>query len=237
MAVGRYSDNGSIVGTSVHCQACKNYAGNCCLDSGLSEDLIVGPVVKLVLSMDDYSARYVSNDSPAQRGHSAYIRPLSLPRRVTPYLISETRFPNGSKGGEREDDGHQVASVVASESKYAGAARFRCQTRANYPWSDLKGDNPSIRSTILLRRAGSSFNANIRSSAQRRRLRRTFRSKTGSFSSTCRNHVDEKRQTRRVALGIGVFLPAETPRRGLVGIGSCFADARSNTGACCQRLT
>jgi len=123
MSSWRYS--GSTVGTSVHYHPCKSYVGNRCDDRELSEGLMVGPVVKLSLSIVDGSARHVGNGSPAQRGHSAYIRPLSLPRRVTPYLISEMRSPNGSKGGERANDRHRVASVVASESKYAGVARLR----------------------------------------------------------------------------------------------------------------
>jgi hypothetical protein len=66
----------SIVNPSVHYQACKNSAGNGCFDSDLSGNLIVEAIVKLLLSIVNYSARYAGNCSLTQRGRSAaYIRP------------------------------------------------------------------------------------------------------------------------------------------------------------------
>jgi hypothetical protein len=146
----------------VHYQECSRYAGKCCRDSGLGEDSTVGPGLKSLLSVVNYGARYAGDGSPAQQEHSVYTSPFSLPKRVTPYLTPATRFPDGSKGGQREDDGRQAASVLATERKYAGRTHFRRRTRANYPWSDLKGGTSYASSTIQPGRAGSDFSADIR---------------------------------------------------------------------------
>jgi hypothetical protein len=82
----------SIVNPSVHYQACKNSAGNGCYDSDLSGDLIVEAIVKLLLSIVNYSARYAGNCSLTQCGRSAaYIRP-KLGRTTLGLLQKEMTF-------------------------------------------------------------------------------------------------------------------------------------------------
>jgi hypothetical protein len=90
MLARRYNE--SIVYLSVHYQACKNSAGNSCFDNDLSGDLIVEAIVKLLLSIVNYSARYAGNCSLTQWGRSAaYIRP-KLGRTTLGLLQKEMTF-------------------------------------------------------------------------------------------------------------------------------------------------